>query len=98
MKFSSLVLGILPPFFSIASAALVSYDWDIDFLVQNPDGKHERRVVAVNGQWPPPKIEADRGDTIRVRVHNSMVDQVTSIHFHGMFQLDEGLSTVHMDG
>jgi iron transport multicopper oxidase len=98
MRLSSFVCGVLPTIASLASAALVSYDWHLGFAVKNPDGKHPRRVVAVNGQWPPPTIEAKLGDTIKVVVHNGMEDEVTSIHFHGMFHLDKGFSTHQMDG
>jgi iron transport multicopper oxidase len=31
-------------------------------------------------------IEADLGDTIVVTAHNSLGNQATSLHFHGMFQ------------
>ncbi|KAK7714693.1 hypothetical protein SLS63_011667 [Diaporthe eres] len=50
-----------------------------------PDGV-ERIVLAVNGTIPGPTIIADWGDTVVVHVTNSMQDNGTSIHFHGVRQ------------
>ncbi|KKY29948.1 putative multicopper oxidase [Diaporthe ampelina] len=50
-----------------------------------PDGV-ERIVLAVNGTIPGPTIIADWGDTVVVHVTNSMQDNGTSIHFHGIRQ------------
>ncbi|KAI1501910.1 multicopper oxidase [Biscogniauxia marginata] len=50
-----------------------------------PDG-FERMVLTVNGSFPGPTIEADWGDTVVVHVHNSLQNNGTSIHFHGIRQ------------
>jgi iron transport multicopper oxidase len=71
----------------------VTHNWDIAWRTAAPDG-FPRPVIAVNGQWPPPILEADLGDTIIVNVHNSMRNETTSIHFHGQFQH----GTNEMDG
>jgi FtsP/CotA-like multicopper oxidase with cupredoxin domain len=42
----------------------------------------------VNGQLPGPTIEANWGDTVVVTVHNQMQNNGTSIHFHGLRQLN----------
>lgn len=58
-----------------------------------PDGR-ERQVLLVNGSFPGPTIIADWGDTVVVHVTNSMQDNGSSIHFHGVRQL----YTNQMDG
>ncbi|KAJ4299020.1 hypothetical protein N0V90_004264 [Kalmusia sp. IMI 367209] len=50
-----------------------------------PDG-FVRPVISVNGEWPPPTIEANVNDTIVVNTYNELGNETTSIHFHGMFQ------------
>ncbi|KAI3319812.1 multicopper oxidase [Xylariaceae sp. AK1471] len=54
----------------------------------------ERIVLAVNGTVPGPTIIADWGDNIVVHVSNGLQDNGTSIHFHGVRQLE----TNQMDG
>ena len=50
-----------------------------------PDGV-SRDVLTVNGTIPGPTIEADWGDTVIVHVLNSLPNNGTSIHFHGVRQ------------
>lgn len=69
----------------LSYAATVSYDWDIGWITASPDG-FPRPVIAVNGQWPPPLVEANKGDTIVVHVKNSLGNQTTSLHWHGIQQ------------
>lgn len=68
------------------------FDWTITYGHSAPDGFLKKRIL-VNGQSPGPLIEANEGDTIVVKVRN-LLDQGTSIHWHGMFQN----STPFMDG
>lgn len=58
-----------------------------------PDGV-ERIVLTVNGTLPGPTIEADWGDTVIVHVTNSLTNNGTTIHFHGVRQNN----TVQNDG
>jgi FtsP/CotA-like multicopper oxidase with cupredoxin domain len=53
----------------------------------SPDGM-ERLALTVNGQMPGPLIEANWGDTVVVKVNNKLQNNGTSIHFHGIRQLD----------
>ncbi|KAH8666935.1 putative extracellular dihydrogeodin oxidase/laccase [Xylariales sp. PMI_506] len=50
-----------------------------------PDG-FERVVLSVNGTVPGPTIIADWGDTVVVHVTNSLENNGTSIHWHGIRQ------------
>jgi iron transport multicopper oxidase len=78
---------------SIASSAIIYHSWTICWKRQAPDG-YPRPVITVNGQWPPPMIIADVGDTIVVDIANHLGNQSTSIHWHGMLQRE----TNSMDG
>ncbi|KAJ3270906.1 ferroxidase fet3 [Borealophlyctis nickersoniae] len=70
---------------TVSHAAVVKYDLDIGYLQNvNPDGHFPRRVITVNGKWPPPKIEANVNDTLVMNVKNSL-DVPTSLHSHGLF-------------
>ncbi|KAJ2307695.1 ferroxidase fet3 [Coemansia sp. RSA 2611] len=80
----------------LAASALgkrVVHDWDIGYVQANPDGQNQRRVIGVNGKWPPPAIEVDQYDILAINVHNSL-DEATSVHAHGFHQRD----TPFMDG
>ncbi|KXN86655.1 Iron transport multicopper oxidase fio1 [Leucoagaricus sp. SymC.cos] len=59
--------------------------WDITYVENaNPDGLFERRVVGVNGTWPPPPLDVNTTDTLVLHAHNSL-DEATTLHHHGMF-------------
>ncbi|KIW16503.1 hypothetical protein PV08_06558 [Exophiala spinifera] len=77
-----------------ATAATVAYNWNITWTSANPDDAFVRPGIGVNGQWPPPQIEANFGDDIVVTVLNLLGNQSTSLHFHGLFMN----GTTHMDG
>jgi iron transport multicopper oxidase len=79
---------------SIAHCATVTHDFDIGWTYANPDGQQTRPVIGVNGKWPPPTIVATKGDRIIVNVKNSLGNESTSLHFHGLYQN----GTTHMDG
>ncbi|KAK0706656.1 Cupredoxin [Lasiosphaeria miniovina] len=91
-RLSSLVRQL--GFLALASAATVKYDFEIGWVTANPDGMAERSTIGINGQWPLPRIEANVGDQIIVNVLNSLGDQSTSLHFHGLFMNGSN----HMDG
>lgn len=61
------------------------YWFELTNNTQAPDGV-ERIVLGINGSSPGPTIFADWGDTVRVHVINSLADNGTSIHFHGIRQ------------
>lgn len=79
-------LTVLSVFFASVHAATVTYDFDIGWTTANPDGAFDRPVIGINGQWPIPRISANVGDQIVVKLHNSLGNQSTSLHFHGLFQ------------
>ncbi|KAI8149479.1 Cupredoxin [Fennellomyces sp. T-0311] len=63
----------------------IVHDWNISYVNVNPDGKFERKVIGVNGQWPLPIVEAKLGDTVIIHAHNTL-DWPTSLHAHGLYQ------------
>lgn len=94
MKYFNPLLTSAAFFASSIAAKTVTYDWNITWVNANPDGLKERPVVGINGEWPMPTVEVDKGDRLVVNVHNALPDHNTSIHFHGMYQN----GTNYMDG
>lgn len=69
------------------------YTLTITNTTMAPDG-FERLVLVVNDQYPGPVIEADWGDTLEITVINRLENNGTSIHWHGLRQLN----SCNMDG
>lgn len=90
MLFLSPLLAVIPA----AVARTITYDFNVSWVSANPDGQFERPVIGINGQWPIPTIRGDVGDRIIINTLNSLGDQDTSLHFHGLFMN----GTTHMDG
>ncbi|KAL9065002.1 MAG: hypothetical protein Q9157_007632, partial [Trypethelium eluteriae] len=65
----------------------VSYNLEITNTTCNPDGNGARTCLLINGQYPGPTITANWGDTLSITVKNSMQDNGTGIHWHGVRQL-----------
>lgn len=78
----------------LASAATVTYDWNITWVTANPDGLQERPTIGINGQWPLPQLNFTKGDQIIANVNNQLGNETVSMHFHGFFQN----GTNEMDG
>jgi iron transport multicopper oxidase len=85
------LVALLLPLSSLAGTT--TYDLDISWMKASPDG-FEKTVIGVNGKWPPPVLYATKGDQVVINVVNSLKNESTSLHFHGMFQN----RTTHMDG
>ncbi|ADV25598.1 acidic laccase [Cryptococcus gattii E566] len=70
-----------------AHAAIREHWWNITYTDANPDGLQLRRVIGVNGTWPPPVLTATQGDVIVVHATNGLGDDAigTSLHSHGMY-------------
>ncbi|EAQ86962.1 hypothetical protein CHGG_08215 [Chaetomium globosum CBS 148.51] len=77
-----------------ADAATVTHDFNITWVTANPDGMADRPTIGINGQWPIPIIRVNKGDRLVVNVFNSLGNQSTSLHFHGLFMS----GATHMDG
>jgi len=66
----------------------VTYDLEITNGTCNPDGHGSRVCFFVNGQYPGPALTADWGDYVVVNVKNSLQNNGTGIHFHGVRMLN----------
>lgn len=64
---------------------VVEYWFELQNVTVCPDGTC-RQALTVNGSIPGPTIIADWGDTVVVHVRNSLENNGTSIHFHGIRQ------------
>ncbi|CAL1708876.1 unnamed protein product [Somion occarium] len=68
--------------------------WNLTYIQDaNPDGLAPRRVIGVNGTWPPPPLDVNDTDILVVHTLNSL-DKPATLHHHGMFFN----STSWMDG
>ncbi|XP_070545391.1 uncharacterized protein [Ptychodera flava] len=54
----------------------------------------QRRVISVNGGIPGPPIRVKYGSIVRIQLHNNMMEDSTSMHWHGVYQM----RTPWMDG
>ena len=88
---SCLLLTVLLPFIH---AATVTYDFNITWVIGNPDNAFPRNVIGINGKWPLPPIEVNKGDRLVVNVDNQLGNASTGLHFHGIYHN----GTTHMDG
>ncbi|RDL37140.1 uncharacterized protein BP5553_04573 [Venustampulla echinocandica] len=70
------------------------FELDIGEMPLSPDGVTMEHGKVFNRQYPGPWIQACWGDTIEVTVTNKLQYNGTSVHFHGIRQLN----TPHMDG
>ncbi|KAK7535199.1 iron transport multicopper oxidase-like protein FET3 [Phyllosticta citribraziliensis] len=77
-----------------ANAASVTFDWNVTWTTADPDRQHKRQVIGINNQWPPPPMVVTKGDNVIVHVNNQLVNESTSLHFHGIYMT----GTPHMDG
>ncbi|CCF57353.1 hypothetical protein KAFR_0C03610 [Kazachstania africana CBS 2517] len=63
--------------------------------VQIPGIPQNKSVITLNGQWPPPAIHVNKGDTVELYLTNGFDDLTqTSLHFHGLLQTHSNI----MDG
>ncbi|KAI9653733.1 MAG: hypothetical protein M1821_006927 [Bathelium mastoideum] len=64
----------------------VFYNLEVTNTTCNPDGNGDRICMLFNNQYPGPTIRANWGDWISVTVKNSLQNNGTSIHWHGIRQ------------
>lgn len=79
---ASRLLAILLLLPAISCAAVVEYEYDIDFIQLNITGE-PIQALAIDNQVPAPAISASVGDVLRATFHNRL-DVITSVHWHGI--------------
>ncbi|KAJ2852885.1 ferroxidase fet3, partial [Coemansia erecta] len=79
------ILAVVLSMAAVSSGKRVELDWNITYVQANPDGLNERRVIGINGKWPPPVINVDLGDTLVIKATNRL-DVGTTLHAHGFHQ------------
>lgn len=50
------------------------------------DGMFDKLAVGVNGSWPPPILNVQQGDTVRIHATNQLAGPTgtASVHHHGL--------------
>ncbi|KAK4227794.1 putative laccase [Podospora fimiseda] len=76
------------------NGTLREYWLDVTKTDITADGYTFKGATVFNGSYPGPWIQACWGDTVRIHVTNKNPDRGTSIHWHGIRQLN----SMHMDG
>ena len=64
------------------SAALKTFEINLTWEADSPDGGPNRNLIKINGQFNGPLLEIDQGDRVKMVVNNHMPFN-TSIHAHG---------------
>lgn len=67
------------------TGVIVEYWFELQNVTAAPDGV-SRNTLLVNGTFPGPTIEANWGDTVKVHLVNSLANNGSSLHFHGIRQ------------
>lgn len=70
-------------------AHLIEYDLTVSETKWAPQGRQPTRAITVNNGIPGPTIRFKVGDTARIRVHNKLQKEDTSIHWHGLLLPNE---------
>ncbi|OCL02255.1 laccase-like multicopper oxidase [Glonium stellatum] len=69
----------------------VNYNLQITNTTCNPDGNGARVCMLINNSYPGPTIVANWGDTLSITVRNMLQHNGTSIHWHGLRQLNSNI-------
>src|SRR5690349_19313893 len=77
---------------SLAAAENVYKLWTLTWLDDvtiDPATFNGKRMIAVNGTWPPPTITLNVNDTLYLNVVNNLGSgYVTTLHAHGFLQMN----------
>lgn len=85
MKFRALLLTLLFAVAPPARSELIEYGLEIAESHWSPDASlRSIRGLTINGGIPGPTLRFREGDVARIRVHNHLRHEQTSIHWHGL--------------
>ena len=82
----AVVLFISPLTIPRAEARIRHYKWEVKYEYKSPDC-FKKLTMTINGESPGPTILAQQGDTIVVDLTNSLPNENTVIHWHGIRQV-----------
>lgn len=89
------VLWSLPLFVLGAACTKVTHhEFNVTWVNRNPDGRRDRPVMGINGQWPIPVLRVIKGERVVITVRNQLGNETTSLHWHGLYMN----GTAYMDG
>lgn len=67
-------------------ARVINLKWEVEYKHWSPDCI-ENVVMAINGTFPGPTIEATAGDTVNITLTNHLHTEGVVIHWHGITQV-----------
>ena len=80
------ILSVLVIISTLVNAKKKTFHWEMSYITAAPNGV-PRKVIGVNGQFPPPTIFVTKGDQVVICVKNSLDDgELITMHTHGVFQ------------
>ena len=86
VRWITVFAGALAAIATAVTAETKTFKWEMSYITAAPNGV-SRPVMAVNGQFPPPTIEVDKGDYVVIHVMNKLNDgESVTLHTHGIFQ------------
>lgn len=68
-------------------ARVIDLKWEVEYKHWSPDCI-ESVVMAINGTFPGPTIEATAGDTVNITLTNHLHTEGVVIHWHGITQVN----------
>ena len=84
--FLTVFAGAIAAVATVVTAETKTFKWEMSYITAAPNGV-PRPVIAVNGQFPAPTIEVDKGDRVVIHVMNKLNDgESVTLHAHGLFQ------------
>lgn len=86
MIFNQFILWLISIPLILASGTIHRFDWNVSYVMANPDGIYPRRMIGINNQWPNPTIRIKKNDQVIINLTNELPDKNVSLHFHGLFQ------------
>ncbi|GAV86814.1 Cu-oxidase domain-containing protein/Cu-oxidase_2 domain-containing protein/Cu-oxidase_3 domain-containing protein [Cephalotus follicularis] len=86
LKFLALCFLVCLVNVQVAKAKIRKHKWEVKYEYKSHDC-YQKLAMTVNGKTPGPTILAQQGDTIIVKVKNSLLLENTAIHWHGIPQI-----------
>ena len=76
MIFNQFILWLISIPLILASGTIHRFDWNVSYVMANPDGIHPRRMIGINNQWPNPTIRIKKNDRVIINLTNELPDKM----------------------